>query len=229
MDKDEILKEYTDELSKKPDLYEGILNEWGTSFFYEKHIKVRDDLHRTAMTCLNKFLPPELKIFLKNLCSNQLGYPDEMIFYKVFGDDPEIGKSVSKAELEKKGIDINEFEKMIEWWGWEGTFVEKQSYNDIEYYYLESLCERGDITSEEETERLNASVELKKAIFEQEMSFDKEDELIEHIDTLLHGVNPEKLKQKKLKKIAQEILDNTELYSSLSKDAQDYFRNISTL
>ena len=47
-------------------------------------------------------LPPELKIFIRNLCANQLGYPDEVIFYKLFGNTPEIGKCVTKEDFEKK-------------------------------------------------------------------------------------------------------------------------------
>ncbi|GEM_PF-2456179 len=215
MDKNEILKEYKEELDAKADNYEGILNEWGTDFFYEKHIEVREKLHATAMECINKILPSELKIFLKNLCSNKLGYPDELIFYKAFGDNPEIGQSVTKAELEQKGIDLAEFEKMREWWGLEGNFIDKQTVDGMDVYYLDSLCERADVTSEEEKERLNASVELKYAIFNKtKMSLDEQDKCIGLVDDLLLGVTPKQLEQRKhiraLKDKAKLLLDLVE-------------------
>ena len=80
-----------------------ILEEWGTTVFYEKHIVEREKLHYLAMECINKILPLELKIFVKNLCANTLGYPDEPIFYKAFGDNPKVGDRISKTELEQKG------------------------------------------------------------------------------------------------------------------------------
>ena len=215
MNKDEILKEYKEELDAKADNYEGILYEWGNDFFYEKHIEVRGNLHATAMECINKILPPELKIFLKNLCSNKLGYPDELIFYKAFGDNPEIGQSVTKAELEQKGIDVTEFEKMRKWWGWEGNCVDKQTVDGIDVYYLDSLCERADVTTEEEKERLNASVELKYAIFNKtKMSPEEQDKYIGFVDDLLLGVTPEQAAQRKsiraLKDKAKLLLDLVE-------------------
>lgn len=234
MNKDEILKEYKQELATKADKYVGILNEWGSNFFYEKHIELRENLHAIAMESINKILPSELKIFLKNLCSNKLGYPDEPIFYKAFGDNPEVGQSVTKAELEQKGIDVTEFEKMREWWGWEGNYVDKQIVDGMDVYYLDSLCERADVTSEEEKERLNASVELKLAIrWKTELSMEEQDKYIGFIDDLLLGVTPEQVAQRKHlrkdKEKAKEALDIVEKYSlssSVSKEFMDWLKNI---
>ena len=209
MDKDDIVKKYKDELNAKPHKYDEIEGEWGTCFFYEKHIEVREKLHECAMECINKILPPELKIFLRNLCSNKLGYPDEVIFYKAFGDEPEVGQSVTKLALEQKGIDVNEFEKMIDYWAWEGNRVNKQTSDGTDYYYLESLGQQANITSEEEMERLNASVKLKKAILDK-ISPDDDDESEKYIylvDTLLFGVSSETIKaKKKATKVAKALL-----------------------
>lgn len=200
------------------------MEEWGTDFFYEKHIVERENMHTIAMECINKLLPPELKIFLRNLCDNKLGYPDEIIFYKAFGDNPEIGKSVSKLELEQNGIDTTEFDKMIEIWGLEGTFVEKQTIDGEDFYYLDSLCERADITSEEELERLNASVELKYSIRQKtNMSMDEQDKYIQYVNDLLLGITPQKKAEIKLHKFAKELVENP-VFSNLSKDAQDFFK-----
>ena len=99
---EEKLKKYIDALKSKYDNYMRIMDEWGTVFFYEKHIVEREKLHLDAISCINEMLPPELKIFIRNLCANQLGYPDEVIFYKLFGNTPEIGKCVTKEDFEKK-------------------------------------------------------------------------------------------------------------------------------
>lgn len=207
MDKDDIVKKYKDELAAKPKRYNDIEDEWGSYFFYEKHIEVREKLHACAMECINKILPPELKVFLRNLCSNKLGYPDEVIFYKAFGDEPEVGQSVTKSELEQKGIDINEFEKMIDYWAWEGNRVNKQTSDGMDYYYLESLCQQTNITSEEEMERLNASVKLKKAIVDKFFPDDESEKYIYLVDTLLFGVSSETIKvKKKATKVAKALL-----------------------
>ena len=186
MNNEEITKEYTAELNKKYDNYMSIFDEWGSNFFYEKHIIEREKLHIKAIDCINKILPPELKIFIRNLCANRVGYPDEIVFYKAFGNSPEAWTKVSKEELQKKGIDITEFEGLIETWGLEGTSVKKETVDNKEYYVLEYLCERQDFTSLEELNKLNASIKLKEAIcLKTNMTDDEKQECIEHIDTLL--------------------------------------------
>ena len=225
MNNNDFSNEYKEMLTKKIANYEEIMNEWGTCFFYEKHIKVREGLHTKAMECINKLLSPELKIFLRNLCDNKLGYPDEVIFYKAFGDNPELGRSVSKKELEEKGIDINEFDKYIDYWGLEGNIVGKQNIDGVDYYFLDSLCERADITSAEEYERLNASVALKQAILDKtNMSIEEQDEYIQYIDDLLLGVTPHRRKELVLQRAAKEII-NLPDFSKLSSEAQEFFRN----
>ncbi|MBO4319695.1 MAG: hypothetical protein J5857_04425 [Treponema sp.] len=178
------------------------------------------------MECINKLLSPELKVFLRNLCSNKLGYPDEVIFYKAFGDNPEVGKSVSKSELEQKGIDVTEFEKMLDYWNWEGNCVEKQNSNGEDYYYLDSLCERADVTSEEEKERLNSSVELKLAILDKAERLNEDpDKYLVLIDDILLGITPQRLKEKKLIDVVKEINDKVKDGSiSLSKEALDWLK-----
>ncbi|MBR0030896.1 MAG: hypothetical protein IJP61_01195 [Treponema sp.] len=224
MNKDENMKNYKDELQKKTSNYMSIMEEWGTTVFYEKHIVEREKLHYLAMECINKILPLELKIFVKNLCANTLGYPDEPIFYKAFGDNPKAGDRISKTELEQKGIDIKEFDEMIEIWGLEGTFVEKQTIDGEDFYYLDSLCERADITSEEELERLNASVELKYSIRQKtNMSMDEQDKYIQYVNDLLLGITPQRKAEIKLHKFAKELVENP-VFSNLSKDAQDFFK-----
>ncbi len=226
MNTEEIIKKYTDELEKKSSNYMGIMDEWGTSFFYEKHILEREKLNSTAMECINKLLPPELKIFLRKLCDNKLGWPDEVIFYKAFGDNPEVGKSVSKSELEQKGIDTVEFDKMIEIWNLEGTFVEKQTIESEIYYYLDELGEQADITSEEELERLNASVELKHAIFQKtNMPMDEQEKYIQYVNDLLLGITPREMK---LRKLSKEVVKNP-AFSNLSKETQEFLKGKSKI
>ena len=226
MNNNDFANEYKEMLAKKNDNYEGIMNEWGTCFFYEKHIEVREKLHTKAMECINKLLSPELKIFLRNLCDNKLGYPDEVIFYKAFGDNPELGQSVTKKELEEKGIDIKEFDKYIDYWCWEGNIVEKQNIDGVDHYILDSLCDRADITSAEEHERLNASVALKQAILDKtNMNIDEQDEYIQYIDDLLFGVTPQRKREIDLKKAAKEIFELPE-FSKMSAETQDFIRKI---
>ncbi|MCR5763440.1 MAG: hypothetical protein K6G00_08685 [Treponema sp.] len=186
MNNEEILKEYRKELNGKYDDYMGIFNEWGTDFFDEKHLFVREKLHLMAMDCINKILLPELKIFVRNLCSNHLGYPDEVIFYKLFGNNPEIGKKITKEDFERNGIDSEKIEELIEMWGLEGNFVGKETVDGKEYFILEDLCERQNLTSSEELERLEASIKLKEAIFQKtNMNYDERVEYVNYINTLL--------------------------------------------
>ncbi len=224
MDKNENIKNYKDELQKKTSNYMSIMDEWGTSFFYEKHIVEREKLHYLAMECINKILPLELKIFVRNLCANTLGYPDEPIFYKAFGDNPKVGDRISKTELEQKGIDTKEFEKLLEIWMLEGNCVEKQTIDNEEFFYLEELCERADITSEEELERLNASVELKHVIFQKtDIPTEEQEKYIQYVDDLLLGITPQRKAEIQLHKFAKEIMENP-VFSSLSKEAQDFLK-----
>lgn len=221
MSKDEIIKNYIDKLEKKSSTYTEILDDWGTSFFYEKHIVEREKIHTAAMECINKLLPSELKIFLRKLCDNKLGYPDEVIFYKAFGDNPEIGQFISKKELEQKGIDIKQFEELIDIWRLEGTVVEKEGE---ELYYLDSLCERANMTSSEELERLNASVELKYAIFQKtNMSLEEQEKYEQYVDDLLLGITPKRMIEINLQKFAKELIGNP-IFSSLSDEAQEFFK-----
>ena len=71
--------------------------------------QAKDNAHKVAIECLNKILTPELKIFIKNLCLDRLDYPDEPVFYKVFGDYPKEGDFISFADIEKLQIDSSYF------------------------------------------------------------------------------------------------------------------------
>ncbi len=71
--------------------------------------QTKENAHKVAIECLNKILTPELKIFIKNLCLDRLDYPDEPIFYKVFGEYPNEGDFISYEEIEKLQIDSSYF------------------------------------------------------------------------------------------------------------------------
>lgn len=103
--------------------------------------EAKDNIHKAAIECLNKILTPELKVFVRNLCYNTLGYPEEPIFYKAFGDYPEEGDKVSLEELKEKGVDISKLEGYKdEIWFYEGNWIEKEEIDGKEYYVIKGLC-----------------------------------------------------------------------------------------
>lgn len=63
--------------------------------------QAKEEAHKIAIECLNKILTPELKIFIKNLSLDRLQYPDEPIFYKVFGNYPEVEDKISFNDIKK--------------------------------------------------------------------------------------------------------------------------------
>ena len=101
----------------------------------------KDNVHKAAMECLDKILTPELKVFVKNLCFNRLSYPDEPIFYRMFGDYPEVGDKVSKSELVEKGVDLQEIDRLYDTWFSEGTWIEKEEIEGEIFYVIHDLQE----------------------------------------------------------------------------------------
>ena len=71
--------------------------------------QAKENAHKVAIECLNKILTPELKVFIKNLCLDRLDYPDEPVFYKVFGEYPNEEDFVSYEDIDKLGINTNYF------------------------------------------------------------------------------------------------------------------------
>lgn len=82
------------------DKYDEIYNETVQKYFEQ----AKEKCHNIAMECLNKILTPELKVFIKNLCLDRLNYPDDPVFYKLFGDYPQIGDRVSSDEVKAEGF-----------------------------------------------------------------------------------------------------------------------------
>lgn len=124
----------------------------------------KENVHKAAIECLDKILSPELKVFIKNLCFNKLGYPDEPIFYKIFGEYPKVGDKVSEDDLIKRGIDEKMIYEYEDIWGLEGTSIGKEVIDGKTYFVIDQLWEVEDADSEEVREWLRNSSELKKFI-----------------------------------------------------------------
>ncbi len=104
--------------------------------------KAKQKIHKTAMECLDKILTSELKVFVRNLCFNQLGYPDEPIFYKMFGEYPQIGDKVSEEELKERGINIEQIKNQyLNYWGLNGNDVVETEIDGKKYFQINRLEE----------------------------------------------------------------------------------------
>ena len=99
----------------------------------------KEKAHKIAIECLNKILTPELKVFIRNLCLNKLGYPDEPLFYRIFGDYPKIGDRVSEEELAEKGISIHDYDEHVDHWILEGNYTKEEEIDGKKYIILEDL------------------------------------------------------------------------------------------
>ena len=95
------MEKYTEALKAKFNGFDYNDDEDKKEEFFQQ---AKENAHKVAIDCLNKILTPELKIFIKNLCLDRLDYPDEPIFYKVFGDYPSEGDFVSYEDIEKLEI-----------------------------------------------------------------------------------------------------------------------------
>lgn len=106
------MKSFSELLEHKQERWP-ILNDDNEDEFYNAIDDEKRKIHKVAIECLNKILTPELKVFVKNLTFNTLGYPDEPIFYQAFGEYPEEEDKVSIEELNQKGINIEKLENYI--------------------------------------------------------------------------------------------------------------------
>ncbi len=134
-----IMKKYTESLKEEKDISK--FDEKKFEFIGDFLDAAKAKAHRVAIECLDDILTPELKIFIRNLCLNKLGYPDEPLFYKIFGDYPENGTKVSEEELAEKGIKLNDFYEYYEIWNFEGNYVEEKQIDGKKYLVLEELSD----------------------------------------------------------------------------------------
>ena len=133
------MKKYTDALKteKDPSLFDENKYEYYGDFLDE----AREKAHKVAIECLDKVLTPELKVFIRNLCLNKLGYPDEPLFYKIFGDYPKNGDRVSEEDLAEKGISLHDYNEHVDHWSLEGNYTKEEEIDGKKYIVLEELCE----------------------------------------------------------------------------------------
>jgi len=140
MKDEEMIKEmekYTIALKteKDPSLFDENKYEYYGDFLDD----AKEKAHKIAIECLNKILTPELKVFIRNLCLNKLGYPDEPLFYRIFGDYPKIGDRVSEEELAEKGISIHDYDEHVDHWILEGNYTKEEEIDGKKYIILEDL------------------------------------------------------------------------------------------
>ena len=176
MSTDEITAEmnkYTIALQKEKDLaIANKVNEETGEIDPSVFEAAKKNAHKVAIECLNKILTPELKVFIKNLCFNKLGYPDEPVFYKVFGEYPKVGDKVNAASINEK--DLQSFTNYIDDpWFMEGTYISSEVNGDKTFFVLEDLPETDEELPEEMRERLRNISDLKKFINEKANSSEK--------------------------------------------------------
>lgn len=117
-------------------------------FAQENYVaKKREEAHKLAIEVLDKILTPELKVFIRNLCLNRLGYPDDPYFYKVFGDYPQVGDKVSKRSLIEKGLYVDNLDE-LDLWVHEGNFISKEEIDGETYFVIDRLEETEDDNTE---------------------------------------------------------------------------------
>lgn len=147
----------------------------------------KERIHSAAMDCLSKILSPALKVFVRNLCYNKLGYPDEPIFYDMFGNYPEVGDKVSIEEIREKGLDIKTIDSLKdEIWFLEGNWIEKESIDGKEYYVIKDLYEILEEESEEKLKKLRTASKIRKFLIDnKELDDSKKLSLTEMLDSLL--------------------------------------------
>ena len=128
---------YTKALKEEKDvcLFDEKKYEYVSDFFNE----AKEKAHKLAIECLDKILTPELKVFIRNLCLNKLGYPDEPIFYKIFGDYPKNGDRVSEESLTEKGISLHDYYEHENIWNFEGNYTKEEVIDGKKYIVLEGL------------------------------------------------------------------------------------------
>ena len=131
-------------------------------FFFKP---AREKVHSIAMGCLDKILTPELKVFVQNLSLDRLGFPDDPLFYKIFGNYPQVGDKVSEEEIKAQGIDLWKFEDARSMWDYEGScFVWDKEINGKKYWVIEDLNELDEEQIEAKREWLKKSSQLKRSL-----------------------------------------------------------------
>lgn len=162
-----IMQEYTDALKRekgeahlKSDDAEDV-----EEARLENFVAAKDKVHKIAMQCLDKILTPELKVFVKNLCLDRLHYPDDPIFYKAFGEYPEIGDKISVEELESIGINWVTFTDARDIWNWEDScYVLEDTIDGKNYFVIGNLYEKEHTDMKEKREILKTFSKLKRYI-----------------------------------------------------------------
>ena len=194
MNAEEIMQEYTNTLKKKYQNYENFdLSDENEKEWFRHLDEEKEKIHSVAITSLSKILTPELKVFVRNLCYNKLGYPDEPVFYEVFGDYPEVGDRVEVAELEKKGINQKAFCDLLETWEIEGNWIDTETFEGKEYYVIKSLYEMYDEPSEEKLKRLRGIEKIKKRLLDNKNTL-RDGEKFEEINKMLDSMIPKNWK-----------------------------------
>lgn len=158
----------------------------------------KHNIHKAAIECLNKILTPELKVFVRNLCFNQLGFPDEPIFYKMFGEYPQVGDRVSEKKLEEQGINPEKIKnEYFDYWGPSGNDVIETTIGGKKYFEIDYLGEGSDEKISDETkEQLRALSEARKIVSEKiksDKTSDSDKEEYRKIRNALNNIKISKL------------------------------------
>ena len=157
------MEKYTDALKneKDPTLFDEKKYEYYGDFLDD----AKEKAHKVAIECLDKVLTPELKVFVRNLCLNKLGYPDEPTFYRIFGDYPKTGDRVSEEELAEKGISFHDYDEHVDHWNLEGNWTKVEVIDGKKYIILEELRDYSPETfSDEALESLRQKQKAKNFI-----------------------------------------------------------------
>ena len=133
------MEKYTKALKEEKDL--SLFDEKKYEYCGEFLDEAKEKAHKIAIECLDNILTPELKVFIRNLCLNKLGYPDEPIFYKIFGDYPKNGDRVSEESLAEKGISLEDYYEHENIWYFEGNYTKLEVIDGKTYIVLEELSD----------------------------------------------------------------------------------------
>ena len=147
--------------------------------------KKRDEAHKIAIEVLDKILTPELKVFIRNLCFNRLGYPDDPVFYKIFGDFPQVGDKISESALKKMGLnfDLSSYDL----WAHEGNFITKEVIDGETYYVIEYL-EESEEDNDEKIAKIKHREKAVKAKAEiKNLGIKLPDSVMEWLDEVRHS------------------------------------------
>jgi hypothetical protein len=166
MNDEEIVAEmakYTEALKKEKENADKLACETeDEDKMYDYYKQAKEKVHNIAMECLNKILTPELKVFVKNLCLDRLQYPDDPLFYEMFGDYPEVGDKISDDEIKKKNIDIW---TIRDEWDHEGScFIIDEEIDGKTYWVIKDLNESSDTESRDRRRRLRAMSGYKRFV-----------------------------------------------------------------